>query len=121
MYKLTNYSDTSEYQLVEAHVTADRLSCLRAIDDIVTRALHESGEYDRIWQMPVVLLPLVNTSGESCVVLRPIVSQEAMTARFTPLKDDTLATIIQKGSEIDGIGDLFFDITHKPPGTIEWE
>ena len=71
--------------------------------------------------MPVVLLPLVNESGSECVVLRPISSQEAMTARFKPLKDSTLAAICEGAKKVDGVGDLFFDITHKPPGTIEWE
>ena len=71
--------------------------------------------------MPVVLLPLVNSRGDECVVLRPIVSQEAMTARFIPLRDETLATIVAGAAQVPGIGDLFIDITHKPPATIEWE
>jgi len=120
VYKLTE-GTPSTYSLVEAYATSDRLDKLRAIDDIVTRTLQSSGEYDTIWQMPVVLLPLVDAQGDSCAVLRPIVSQEAMTARFCPLRDATIATIVNEAKNIAGIGDLFFDITHKPPGTIEWE
>lgn len=120
VYKLTE-GTPSTYSLVEAYVTADRLDKLRAIDYVVTRTLQTSGEYDIIWQMPVVLLPLIDAQGDSCVVLRPIVSQEAMTARFCPLKDETISTIVTEAKNIEGIGDLFFDITHKPPGTIEWE
>ena len=71
--------------------------------------------------MPVVLLPLVNDAGEECVVLRPILSQEAMTARFCPLEPATIERILAAAADIEGIGDIFFDITHKPPGTIEWE
>jgi GMP synthase (glutamine-hydrolysing) len=71
--------------------------------------------------MPVVLLPLVNSAGGQCAVLRPIYSQEAMTARFAPLKDETIEYIIRQSREFKGIGDIFFDVTHKPPGTIEWE
>jgi GMP synthase (glutamine-hydrolysing) len=71
--------------------------------------------------MPVVLLPIVNKQGDECVVLRPIVSQEAMTARFVSLKPETLAAIVEKAKGIKGIGDLFIDVTHKPPATIEWE
>jgi GMP synthase (glutamine-hydrolysing) len=111
----------TKYRLVPAYVTRERLDRLRAIDHAVTEALLASGEYDTIWQMPVVLLPIVNKQGDECVVLRPIVSQEAMTARFVPLKKETLATIVEKAKEIKGIGDVFIDITHKPPATIEWE
>ncbi|MCU0609537.1 MAG: glutamine-hydrolyzing GMP synthase [Chitinispirillaceae bacterium] len=109
------------YRLVSGYVTKDRLDKLRAIDHVVTEALLASGEYDTIWQMPVVLLPLVNEAGGECVVLRPITSQEAMTARFMPLRKETLAAIVDKAKKISGVGDLFFDATHKPPGTIEWE
>jgi GMP synthase (glutamine-hydrolysing) len=107
--------------LIPAYITRDRLEKLRAVDDLVTRQLQKSGEYDTVWQMPVVLLPLVNESGDECVVLRPIVSREAMTARFIPLKNETLEAIVKGVSSIKGIGDIFYDITHKPPATIEWE
>lgn len=110
-----------EYSLIEAYLTKDRLNKLREIDHIVTTVLHETGEYKSIWQMPVVLLPLVNNNGDECVVLRPITSQEAMTARFFPLQDKTFEIIVDRSRDVKGVGDIFFDITHKPPGTIEWE
>jgi GMP synthase (glutamine-hydrolysing) len=116
-----NVGGDLDYRLIAAAITRERLNKLRQIDHLVTQALHASGEYGTIWQMPVVLLPLVNSNGDECVVLRPIVSQEAMTARFMPLKKETLDTIIAGAKGIAGIGDIFFDITHKPPATIEWE
>ena len=109
------------YRCIPAYITHDRLQKLRAIDNLITELLHKSGEYDSVWQMPVVLLPLINSAGAECVVLRPIVSQEAMTARFVPLRKETLDAIVTGASAIEGIGDIFFDITHKPPATIEWE
>lgn len=112
---------TPEYTLINAQINRQRLDKLRQVDHIVTEALRTSGEYGTIWQLPVVLLPLLNSDGNECVVVRPIVSQEAMTARFAPLAQQTIDRIIQQAAEIDGIGDLFFDITHKPPATIEWE
>ncbi|MBN1761151.1 MAG: glutamine-hydrolyzing GMP synthase [Chitinispirillaceae bacterium] len=121
VYRLSRGAPAPVYRLIEGYVTKKRLAMLRAIDDIVTRALQASGEYDTVWQMPVVLLPLIDENGNACVVLRPIVSQEAMTARFTPLKEDTLDTIVVEARNVNGIGDIFYDITHKPPGTIEWE
>jgi GMP synthase (glutamine-hydrolysing) len=110
-----------EYKLVSAYLTKERLAMLRALDHLVTGALHRFGEYGTVWQMPVVLLPLVNKAGRPCAVLRPIMSQEAMTARFARLKDETIAYIIEESKKIDGLGDLFYDVTNKPPGTIEWE
>lgn len=114
-------SENPNYKLIKAYTTKARLEKLRAVDNVVTEILHKSGEYDSIWQMPVVLLPVINSDGGECVVLRPIVSQEAMTARFIPLKKETVDEIVNRVSSIEGIGDIFFDITHKPPATIEWE
>ena len=113
--------DDLGYRLIAASISRERLEKLRSIDRVVTEALQASGEYGTVWQMPVVLLPLVNSAGNECVVLRPIVSQEAMTARFVALKQATLESIVAKAKTIAGIGDIFFDITHKPPATIEWE
>ncbi len=110
-----------DYHLVKAYLTAERLELLRAFDNIVTGALHTFGQYRAVWQMPVVLLPLANSQGRQCAVLRPIMSQEAMTARFARLSDETLAYILDESEKIDGLGDVFYDVTHKPPATIEWE
>ncbi|MCL2688683.1 MAG: hypothetical protein FWE57_02395 [Chitinispirillia bacterium] len=109
------------YKLTKCHITKERLDKLRAVDSIAADTLRQSGEYDDIWQMPVVLLPVVNERGGECVVLRPITSKDALTAKFVPLKPQTLQIIAEKSSRVDGTGDLFFDITNKPPGTIEWE
>jgi GMP synthase (glutamine-hydrolysing) len=117
----TKTGTSPEYTLVKAGISSSRLDKLRKVDHIVTDALRNSGEYDKIWQLPVVLLPLLNSDGNECVVIRPIISQEAMTARFAPLAQKTIDTIISRVANIEGIGDLFFDITHKPPATIEWE
>jgi len=120
VYALSN-GETHSYKLTKCHITKERLNKLRAVDSIVTEALRQSGEYDTIWQMPVVLLPVVNERGGECVVLRPIMSKDAMAAKFVPLKPQTLKIIVEKSANVDGIGDLFFDITNKPPATIEWE
>jgi len=116
-----NSKETHSYKLTKCHITKERLDKLRAVDSIVTETLRQSGEYDTIWQMPVVLLPVVNEQGGECIVLRPIMSKDAMAAKFVPLKPETLQTIAEKSSQISGTGDLFFDITNKPPATIEWE
>lgn len=116
-----NSSGTLRYQLIKAHVTSSRLDKLREVDSIVTDVLRQSGEYDSVWQMPVILLPLINDCGGECVVLRPVISTDAITADFVPLRPETLQLIAEKTSAVEGVGDLFFDITNKPPATIEWE
>ena len=110
-----------QYRLIKAFVTKERLAVLRAFDHIVTTALNKFDEYNSVWQMPVVLLPLVNEQGNQCAVLRPIMSQEAMTARFARLKDETLQYILEESRSVKGLGDIFYDVTNKPPATIEWE
>jgi GMP synthase (glutamine-hydrolysing) len=111
----------SDYKLIPATMSAERLDLLRKVDHLVTQSIYATGEYDSIWQMPVVLLPVINKDQKPCFVLRPIVSQEAMTARFVPLQKKTIEMIVKGIEDIEGAGDLFFDITHKPPATIEWE
>jgi GMP synthase (glutamine-hydrolysing) len=110
-----------EYKLIEAYITRERLEILRSLDHLVTESLHKFNEYANVWQMPVVLLPLVNKNNAQCAVLRPIMSHEAMTARFARLKDETIDFILTQSLKIEGLGDIFYDVTHKPPGTIEWE
>jgi len=110
-----------QYRCIPAYVTKDRLDLLREIDHWATELLYEYGDYDTIWQMPVVILPLINEKGHQCIVLRPIASTNAMTARFVPLRKEIFNALVVKMKQIDGLGDLFLDLTHKPPGTIEWE
>jgi len=114
--------EPANYRLTKAHITRRRLDCLRAIDAIATDAMKETGDYDAVWQMPVILLPAVNgKTGKEAAVLRPVHSTDAMEARVARLKRETLDIIINKKRAVDGLGDLFLDVTPKPPATIEWE
>lgn len=114
-------SSGGPWRLERCYVTRERLDLLRAIDHEATRLLHQHGQYGVIWQMPVVLLPLAAPNAGQCVVLRPITSTDAMTARFVPLAPAILDGLREAARRIGGIGDLFMDITNKPPATIEWE
>ena len=75
-----------------------------------------------IWQFPTVLIPLSigGKRGES-VVLRPVCSEEAMTANFYQMPWPKLKTLVARLSKVKGITGIFYDITNKPPATIEWE
>jgi GMP synthase (glutamine-hydrolysing) len=102
-------------------LTKKRLDLLREADAIATHALEEHGLMDAIWQMPVVLLPLSPDGEKESIVLRPVVSREAMTARFSEIPMDVALKMADDIARLDGIEAVFYDVTHKPPGTIEWE
>lgn len=119
--KLVRPEKIDSVELLKAELTKERISLLREADAIVMGAIQSHGLMGKIWQFPTVLLPLnINGNGES-IVLRPVESLEAMTARFYPMKKNILEEIAQETLKLSGISAVFFDITHKPPGTIEWE
>lgn len=102
------------------YVTRERADILRAADAIVLEEMRAAKLYEVIWQFPVVLIPVGIAGGES-IVLRPVESQEAMTANAAVLPKNVLARITERILAIDGIDAVFYDLTHKPPATIEWE
>src|SRR3989344_672179 len=105
--------------LQNSFLTKERLDLLRKADDVVNSHLDRK-MYTRIWQFPVVLAPLSFSGGES-IILRPVESKEAMTANWAHLPEDVLKSISKELLAIKGIDAVFYDVTNKPPGTIEWE
>ncbi|MFH1713231.1 MAG: glutamine-hydrolyzing GMP synthase, partial [Candidatus Jacksonbacteria bacterium] len=103
-----------------ACLTKERLDLLREINDIVEQEIRKNNIYDKIWQFPVVLAPLTLSGGES-VILRPIESREAMTANFYKMDHKILTQIVRQISQFTEIDAIFYDVTNKPPSTIEWE
>jgi GMP synthase (glutamine-hydrolysing) len=111
-------------------VTAERLEILRDADAIARQVLTESGLDDVIWQFPVVLLADVRSVGVQGdgrsyghpVVLRPVTSEDAMTADWARLPYDVVEQISTRiTNEVRQINRVTIDVTSKPPGTIEWE
>jgi GMP synthase (glutamine-hydrolysing) len=111
-------------------VTEERLATLRAADAIVRAELTAAGLDREVWQCPVVLLADVRSVGVQGdgrtyghpVVLRPVSSEDAMTADWTRLPYDLLARVSTRiTNEVDGVNRVVLDVTSKPPGTIEWE
>ncbi len=111
-------------------VTAERLDLLRRADAIVRAEMTAAGLDRQIWQCPVVLLADVRSVGVQGdgrtyghpVVLRPVTSEDAMTADWARLSSDLLARISNRiTNEVDGVNRVVLDVTSKPPGTIEWE
>jgi GMP synthase (glutamine-hydrolysing) len=111
-------------------VTQERLDLLRDADAIVREELTAAGLDAQIWQCPVVLLADVRSVGVQGdgrtyghpIVLRPVSSEDAMTADWTRLPYDVTARISNRiTNEVDGVNRVVLDVTSKPPGTIEWE
>ncbi|NYI57861.1 glutamine-hydrolyzing GMP synthase [Cellulomonas soli] len=111
-------------------VTAERLDVLRAADLIAREELTAAGLDREIWQCPVVLLADVRSVGVQGdgrtyghpVVLRPVSSEDAMTADWTRVPYEVLAAISTRiTNEVPEVNRVVLDVTSKPPGTIEWE
>jgi GMP synthase (glutamine-hydrolysing) len=111
-------------------VTQERLDLLREADAIAREELTKAGLDRDIWQCPVVLLADVRSVGVQGdgrtyghpVVLRPVASEDAMTADWARVPYDVLATISTRiTNEVREINRVVLDVTSKPPGTIEWE
>jgi GMP synthase (glutamine-hydrolysing) len=116
----------SHAELESLHATPSgldesRLARLRQADAIVRSLSEEFGFQEMVWQFPVVLLPLGTALHPDSVVLRPIDSVDGMTARAVPMPKGLLDQLAAQLLEIPGICGVFYDLTHKPPGTIEWE
>ena len=103
------------------YLTRDRLDLLRRADAISMEALERHGLMEEVTQMPTVLLPLSSDGVQESVVLRPIATSDFMTARFCPLPQAFLDDVCERLLALAGIEAVFYDITHKPPGTVEWE
>ena len=108
-------------QAVPGFLTAERLGRLRHADAIVRRLTHASGFDHAVWQFPVVLMPLGTAERPDSVVLRPIDSVDGMTASVVRMPQDLLDEIVRELSAIPGVAGVFYDLTNKPPATIEWE
>lgn len=110
-------------------VTADKVRVLQQADKIFIDNLRESGWYDKVWQAGVMLLPVqsVGVMGdertyESCCALRAVISTDGMTADWVHLPYELLAkTSNEIINKVRGINRVVYDISSKPPATIEWE
>ncbi len=107
-----------EFILRETYVAKNGLDRLRRVDDLLHRRIAHIPE---IWQAPAIALPLFDTDGNQAFVLRPVCSKDAMTADVYPIDFALLADLSREIRAVPGAGHLFYDITTKPPGTIEWE
>jgi GMP synthase (glutamine-hydrolysing) len=110
-------------------VTPERVTILQECDDIVVNEIKRAGLYNKIWQSFAVLLPVMSvgvmgdlrTYANTCAV-RAVHSEDGMTADWVPLPTEVLKTISNRiVNQVKGVNRVVYDITSKPPGTIEWE
>jgi GMP synthase (glutamine-hydrolysing) len=115
---------------IVGEVTRERLELLRQADAILRAELTAAGLDAEIWQCPVVLLADVRSVGVQGdgrtyghpIVLRPVSSEDAMTADWTRLPYEWLARVSNRiTNEVPNVNRVVLDVTSKPPGTIEWE
>jgi GMP synthase (glutamine-hydrolysing) len=110
-------------------ITRDKLDILRVADEIFIEEIRRAGLYDNIWQAFALLLPVksVGVMGDGrtydyVVALRAVTSTDGMTADFYPFDMSFLGTVATRiVNEVKGVNRVVYDVTSKPPGTIEWE
>jgi len=114
---------------VLGEITRKRLQILREVDDVLLEEIKNAGYYKRLWQSFAVLLPLksVGVMGdqrtyENIIAIRAVTSKDAMTADWAKLPHKLLGKISNRIiNEVDGVNRVVYDISSKPPSTIEWE
>ncbi len=114
---------------IMGNITFSRLEILREADSILLEEIKNAGLYKKLWQSFAVLLPVksVGVMGDkrtfaNCIAIRAVTSNDAMTADWAKLPHDLLGTISNRIiNEVKNINRVVFDITSKPPSTIEWE
>jgi GMP synthase (glutamine-hydrolysing) len=106
---------------INTTITPERTKVLQEADAIVRQITEKYKLTEAVWQFPVVLAPIGSKPNTESIILRPIISENAMTATAVVFSDEILQEISDKILKITEISLVFLDITSKPPGTIEWE
>jgi GMP synthase (glutamine-hydrolysing) len=109
-----------EFRVEPTTTSREGLDVLREADARVRDILAEYDTQKRIWQCPVVMLPL-KRRGESTIAIRPVESHDGMTAQYSRLPWPVIQRITTAVLDVPGVGALLYDVTNKPPATIEWE
>lgn len=110
-----------EMKLQEGYCDKRRLDQLREVDNIVLTELHKSGWYNKIFQHLTIDLPYASSKNRASFVLRPVCSEDVMTARFAWWPKELMDSILSQIARLDFVDAVYFDATNKPPATFGWE
>ncbi len=110
-----------QMKLQEGYCDKRRLDQLREVDNIVLTELHKSGWYNKIFQHLTIDLPYASTNDHASFVLRPVCSEDVMTARFAWWPKELMVSILTQIAKLDFVDAVYFDATNKPPATFGWE
>ncbi len=111
----------SSGKLTKSFCNKERLDMIREVDYIFIKRLRESNWYGKIFQHLTISLPFADDEKKCSIVLRPVVSEDVMTARFAHLDIDILKSICDDIKKLPFIFNIYYDITNKPPATFGWE
>ncbi len=120
LYQKADVAD-SDLKIQQGYCDRRRLDQLREVDNIVLTELHKSGWYSKIFQHLTIILPYASAPDRATFVLRPVISEDVMTARFAMLPPELLSTIVHQIAALPFVDALYFDATNKPPATFGWE
>jgi GMP synthase (glutamine-hydrolysing) len=109
------------FSIREGYCDKARLDQTREADNIVLDELKKSGWYTKIFQHLTINLPWAQAAGHCSIVLRPVVSEDVMTARFAHLDASVLRNIVYRIASLGFVDAIYYDITNKPPATFGWE
>ncbi|MBI2359468.1 MAG: glutamine-hydrolyzing GMP synthase [Deltaproteobacteria bacterium] len=115
-----NVATMADAVLLKSGLNSERLKLLREADFIVRSRMEEHNFTANVWQFPVVLVPISFAGGET-IILRPLNSEDGMTASFARLPEGVLRAMATDIASLPGVDAVFLDVTSKPPATIEWE
>lgn len=110
-----------DMKLQEGYCDKRRLDQLREVDNIVLTELHKSGWYNKIFQHLTIDLPYASSKDRASFVLRPVCSEDVMTARFAWWPKELMDSILSQIAKLDFVDAVYFDATNKPPATFGWE
>lgn len=114
-------ADLAAMSVYPSVLSSERLARLRQADAIVRGLSAERGFDKKVWQFPVIQIPVGTDEAPDSIVLRPVDSVDGMTAQSVPMDPQLLSAITAEVLKVNGVCAVFYDLTHKPPGTIEWE
>ncbi len=117
----TKESNPKKMRIHKASINNNRLGLLKEADYIIRNFVEENKRnLPEIWQFPIIIFPL-GCNGNESIALRPVLSTDGMTAKFAEISKTLLEQVAQRILKLKGISTVLYDITNKPPATIEWE